>query len=89
MASTLSLLRTALVALFAAALAFAPAQAADIVIETIVEYEIVESDDEWEQEAAQPSAMPRLPRSSAMRTKARVSAPSPLSMIAPRAWRAA
>jgi hypothetical protein len=51
MVSTLSLLRTALVALFAAALAFAPAQAADIVIETIVEYEIVESDDEWEQES--------------------------------------
>lgn len=42
-----SLLRTALVALFAAVLAFAPAQAADIVIETVVEYEIVESDEDW------------------------------------------
>lgn len=41
-----SLLRTALVALFAAVLAFAPAQAADIVIETIVEYEIVEGDED-------------------------------------------
>lgn len=44
MVSPLSLLRTALVALFAAVLAFAPAQAADIVIETIVEYEIVTTD---------------------------------------------
>ena len=42
-----SLLRTALVALFAAVLAFAPAQAADIVIETIVEYEIVEREEDW------------------------------------------
>lgn len=51
MVSALSLLRTALVALFAAALAFAPAQAADIIIETTVEYEIIEadgdSDTEW------------------------------------------
>ena len=44
----LNLLRTALVALFAACLAFAPAQAADdrnIVIETIVEYEIIAAND--------------------------------------------
>lgn len=55
MVSTLSLLRTALVALFAAALAFAPAQAADIVIETIVEYEIVESDDGSDEDWAEDS----------------------------------
>jgi hypothetical protein len=55
MVSTLSLLRTALVALFAAALAFAPTQAADIVIETVVEYEIIASDNgedaDWADEA--------------------------------------
>ena len=45
MVSTLSLLRTGLVALLAAVLAFAPAQAADIVFETVVEYEIVEGGD--------------------------------------------
>ncbi|NJS14682.1 MAG: alpha/beta hydrolase [Sphingopyxis sp.] len=49
MVSRLSLLRTALVALFAAALAFAPAQAADGVdlsVETIVTYDVVEEDAE-------------------------------------------
>ncbi len=48
MVSHVNLLRTALVALFAAALAFAPAHAGSehsITIETIVEYEIVDADD--------------------------------------------
>lgn len=55
MVSPFNLLRTALVALFAAALVFAPAQAADIVVETTVEYEIAESeeggDEDWDADA--------------------------------------
>jgi hypothetical protein len=50
MALSLTLLRTALVALMAGTLAFAPAQAASITLETIVEYSVVETADSGDAE---------------------------------------
>jgi hypothetical protein len=52
MALSLSLLRTALVALMAGTLAFAPAQAASIQIETTVEYSIVETTEAFDADDA-------------------------------------
>lgn len=48
----MSLLRSALVALFAAVLAFAPAQGAEIIVETTIEYEMIGSDGSGDADAA-------------------------------------